>query len=89
MLNFKEKINYLNEQLSITNENYADSFKLDIVFFINDFNEQNQLLFFLNQLSSREEITKWINKLTSRIVMKFDKESESINDFIYDYIING
>jgi len=36
-----------------------------------------------------EEIENWITKLTSRIVLKFDEESERINDFIADYVALG
>ena len=89
MLTIIDKIEYLEEQLDTASNNYADSFKTDILFFIGDFNKQNKLLSFLNQLYSKVEITKWIDKLTSRIVMKFDEESESINDFIFDYIEFG
>lgn len=89
MLTINSKIEYLRDQLDTIPNNYADSFKTDILFFIGDFNEQNQLLSFLNQFSSKIEIIKWVNKLTSRIVMKFDEESESINDFIFDYIEFG
>lgn len=89
MLTIKGKIEYLKEQLDTVSNNYADTFKTDILFFIGDFNEQNKLLLFLDQLSSKLEIIKWINKLTFRIVMKFDEECESINDFIFDYIENG
>jgi len=89
MLTVKDKIEYLKEQLDTISNNYADSFKTDILFFIGDFNKQNKLLSFLNKLCSKVEITKWIDKLTSRIIMKFDEESESINDFIFDYIENG
>ena len=44
---------------------------------------------FLNNLISLNEINNWIENLVSRIVLKFDEESEQINDFIYDYIENG
>ena len=30
-----------------------------------------------------------VEKISSRIVLKFDEESEQINDFIYDFIENG
>lgn len=89
MLSFEEKIVYLENSLNKTEENYADSFKEDIIMFIDDFTGQNKHLSFLNKLESFEEIENWINKLTSRIVLKFDSQCEQIYDFIYDYIKLG
>ena len=88
MLSFEEKISYFENSLNKTEENYADSFKEDIILFIDVFTRENDLLNFLNNLNSFEEIENWINKLTSRIVLKFDSKSEQINDFIYDFIEN-
>lgn len=89
MLSLDNKIHYLESYLTQPNKNYADSFKEDIVMFMDDFIEENQLLFFLNKLNSLEEIENWVDKLCSRIVLKFDSEGEDINDFIYDYIQFG
>ena len=89
MLSLNEKIQHLENYLSQANENYADSFKEDIVMFIDDFTNQNGLLSFLNNLNSLEEIEKWADNLCSRIILKFDSEGEDINDFIYDYIQFG
>jgi len=84
MVSFKEKIQYLENYLSQPNENYADSFKEDILMFIDDFSDQNEILFFLNKFNSFEEIRNWVDNLCSRIVLKFDSEGEEMNDFIYD-----
>ena len=89
MLTFQEKISYLEKSLNNIEENYADSFRSEIIYFIDDFNVTNECLQFLNNLISFNEIDNWIEKLTSRIVLKFDDESEQINDFIYDFIKNG
>ena len=89
MLSLNEKIQHLENYLSQANENYADSFKEDIVMFIDDFTDQNGLLSFLNNLNSLEEIEKWADNLCSRIILKFDSEGEEINDFISDYIQFG
>lgn len=89
MLIFNEKIQHLENYLSQLNENYADSFKQDIIMFIDKFTDQNKLLSFLNKIDSLEEIESWVDKLCSRIVLKFDSEREEINDFIYDYIQFG
>jgi hypothetical protein len=89
MLSFKEKIQYLENYLSQPNENYADSFKEDILMFIDDFSDQNEILFFLNKFNSFEEIENWVDNLCSRIVLKFDSEGEGTNDFIYDYVQCG
>jgi sensor domain CHASE-containing protein len=75
--------------LNITDGNYADSFKVDIVFFIDEFDKDNALLEFLKNLLTFDEIDTCIEKLTSRIVLIFDAESEQLNDFIFDYIELG
>jgi len=89
MLSLDEKIQHLENYLSQPSENYADSFKEDIVMFIDDFTDQNELLSFLNKIHSLEEIENWVDNLCSRIILKFDSEGEEINDFIYDYIQFG
>ncbi|QOG02841.1 hypothetical protein [Flavobacterium sp. MDT1-60] len=89
MLSFNKKIQHLENYLSRPNENYADSFKEDIVMFIDDFTNQNKLLSFLNNINSLEEIENWVDNLCSRIILKFDSEGEDINDFIFDYIQFG
>jgi len=89
MLTLNEKIQHLENYLSQPNKNYADSFKEDIVMFIDDFTGQNKILSFLNNIHSLEEIEIWVDNLCSRIVLKFDSEGEEINDFIYDYIQFG
>lgn len=89
MLTLNEKIQHLENYLSQPNENYADTFKEDIVMLIDNFTNQNELLFFLNKIDSLEEIENWVDNLCSRIILKFDSEGEDINDFIYDYIQFG
>ncbi|MEM5566638.1 hypothetical protein WNY78_16065 [Psychroserpens sp. AS72] len=88
-MTLKEKIISLKLQLETVGDNYAEIFKNDIHTLIGDFNSSNPILIFLKNLDSKEEITHWINKLTSRIVKKFDEDTETINDFIYDYIELG
>ncbi|WP_427871752.1 hypothetical protein [Flavobacterium sp. MMS24-S5] len=89
MISLAEKINYLERYLTQSNKNYADSFKEDIVLFIDNFTDKNKLLLFLNKLNSEKEIEEWVENLCSKIVLKFDSEDEQINDFIYDYIQFG
>ena len=85
-----EKIEYLEQLLNQTEENYADTFKADITMFFDDnFSEDNSQLLFLDNLNSKQEIENWVEKLTSRFVMKFDSGFETENDFIYDYLENG
>jgi hypothetical protein len=85
-----EKIECLEQFLNQSEENYADSFKADIImFFDDDFSKENSQLLFLGNLISKRDIKNWIDKLTSRFVMKFDSEFETENDFIYDYLENG
>lgn len=85
-----EKNKYLEQLLNQPEDNYADSFKTDIIMFFNDdFSQENSQLLFLENLNSKQEIENWIDKLTSSFVMKFDSEFENENDFIYDYLENG
>jgi hypothetical protein len=89
-MTLSEKIDYLEQLLNQEEQNYADSFKVDvIIFFEDDFSEKNPQLLFLENLNSKQEIESWISKLTSRFVMKFDLEFQTENDFIYDYLENG
>ncbi len=85
-----EKIEYLEQLLNQTEENYADTFKADITMFFDDnFSKVNSQLLFLDNLNSEQEIENWVTKLTSRFVMKFDSGFETENDFIYNYLENG
>jgi hypothetical protein len=89
-MTFPEKIVYLEKLLNQSEENYADTFKADIIMFFDDnFSEENSQLLFLDNLNSKQEIENWIEKLTSRFVMKFDSGFETETDFIYDYLENG
>lgn len=84
-----EKIIELEKILLRPKENYADSFKEDIyIYFDEYFSIENKELSFLNMLHTKEEIENLINRLTSRFVMKFDAESESEKDFIYEFFIS-
>lgn len=88
MLNFAEKIEILKEYLSEIKDNYADSFKTDIMLYFNDFEDVNSEDFkFLSELKSKEDVYKWVDKLTSKIVMKFNEDEEQISDFIF-YALN-
>ncbi len=89
MLSLKEKIECLENNLNLTVDGYIDGFMNDISMFFTEFNVENERLLFLNKLSCEKEIIAWIKKLVSRMMMKFDEECESINDFIYDYIELG
>jgi len=89
MPSLSQKIHFLKIILEKEKENYADSFKTDIIiYFDDDFTESNRSLSFLNKLSSFAEIQNWVDNLTSKFVMKFDAEHEQENDFI-EYYING
>lgn len=89
MMTFSEKISYLEDFLSRDEENYADSFKTDILFFFDDFSESNPMFEFLVKINSKDEVDDWVNKLTSRIVMRLDEEQETTSDLIADYFYNG
>jgi hypothetical protein len=89
MLTFEEKIKYFENSLNKTEENYYDNFRDEIIIFFDEFSVKNERLKFLNSFYSYTEIDNWIKKLSSRIVLKFDEESEQINDFIYDFLVNS
>jgi hypothetical protein len=86
MLSLEDKIQYLENYLSMPTRNYADTFKEDIFMFLDVFTNKNELLFFIRKLNSFKEIENWADNLCSAIVLKFNYEEEHINDFIYDYI---
>jgi hypothetical protein len=89
-MTLSEKIDYLEKLLNQEEQNYADSFKSDIIiFFEDDFSQENSELLFLENLNAKRDIENWIDNLTSRFLMKFDSEFETENDFIYDYLENG
>ena len=81
-----KKITHLEKILNQPEENYADSFKANIIEYFDSFEIENKEFSFLSLIDTYGEIENWITKLTSRIVLKFDEESESINDFIADYV---
>ena len=86
-MTLSEKIQYLKNLLYQPEENYADSFKQDIIlYFENDFTRENIQMQFLNQLNTVEEIKNWVEFITSQFVLKFDTEQESEKDFIDYYL---
>mgnify|MGYP003592745904 CR=1 FL=1 len=87
MLSFNDKISILENYLLQIDDNYADSFKTDIIIFLGEFKTQNSNLNFLNNLSSNTEIENWVNNLTSKIVLKFNADEEELSDFIF-YTLN-
>lgn len=89
MLSLLEKIEILKGYLQDIKQNYADSFKTDILFFFDEFkNIQNIDFNFLNELNSKEEIHLLIDNLTSKIVLKFNEDEEQLSDFIF-YELNS
>jgi hypothetical protein len=87
MLSKIEKIVCLELTLNKIEDNYADSLKTDILFFIGDFDENNSCLDFLDKLTTKQEVDSWVDKLTSRIVMK--EHLAGIDEIISDYIELG
>ena len=89
-MDLASKIAFLEGYLALPQENYADSFKSDvIVYFEDDFSVSNAQLEFLETMTSEKEIEDWVDRLLSRFVMKFDGEFESEGDFIDDYLREG
>ena len=89
MLKLEEKINYLEKTLNKDELDFNNNFKSDIYIYFDEFNLENQRLQFLKNIISLEEIDFWIEKLISKLALKFDSETEQINDFIYDFIELG
>lgn len=90
MLSFVQKIEILKAYLLDAKDNYADSFKTDILFYFNELENigENDFTFsFLGGLNSKEEIYNCIDGLTSKIVMKFNEDEEQLSDFIF-YTLN-
>lgn len=88
MLNYKDKIETLNAYLLDVKNNYADSFKTDIFFYFNEFEDIHSVDFkFLHELNSKEDIHNWVDNLTSKIIMKFNENEEQLSEFIF-YALN-
>lgn len=87
MLDITEKLEYLEAYLNKRSENYAETFKAEILLKLEPIELSNPLLGFLTKLESFEDIENWVNRLLSRIVLKFDEEHEQLNDFIDDYLL--
>lgn len=84
MLTFEEKIAFLIENLNKEPENYADTFKTDIFFFIGEFSTKNSFLKFLHPLEKQIDIQNFVNFLTGKIVM--NEHQADISDIISDFI---
>lgn len=88
----EEKIAYLKKYLHKKEANFKDGYKVDIVFFFDEFSSQNPMFTFLENLNTKKEISDWVEKLTSRIVMKYDDETddyEILQEIIADYYLSG
>jgi hypothetical protein len=56
VLTYKDKIDYLENYLNKIEENYADSFKADVIIFMDLFDTNNTLLKFLIDINTVGEI---------------------------------
>ena len=84
-----QKILNLKHLLHQSNNSYSDTFKADILIYFNeDFTEENPQFHFLQNLNSKEAIDKKIEFLLSQFTLKFDSEQETENDFIHHYLGN-
>jgi hypothetical protein len=90
VLSLLQKIKILEANLLDIKDNYADSFKPDILIYFNEFQniEENKNMFiFLEKLKTKEEIQNSIDSLLSKIVIKYNNEEEQLSDFIF-YTLN-
>lgn len=84
MLKIEDKVEMLKGYLDEIKDNYADTFKTDILFYFNEFEDiQNTNLSFLNTLHTEKDIHQWVDNLTSKIVMIFSADEEQLSDFIF------
>ncbi|HBI00103.1 MAG TPA: hypothetical protein PLL09_08115 [Flavobacterium sp.] len=82
-----QKIQHLESYLHQSNESYSDTFKADILLYFNeDFTEENPQFEFLKELQSKEAIEQKVDFLLSQFVIKFDSEQETEDDFIHYYL---
>ena len=82
-----EKVKVLESYLNRKPENYRDSYKTDIFLFFNEnFTDENPLFDFLESFNEQSEIEDWVDFVTSQIVMKFDEEMETIENFIGEFL---
>lgn len=84
MLTFEEKTAFLIEILNKDSENYADSFKTDILNFIGELSSTNPLLKFIYPLNTEIDIQNFVDFLTGKIVM--NEHQAGTHDIILDYI---
>ncbi len=84
-----QKIQHLKHILNQSNDSYSDTFKADIlIYFDEDFTEENPQFQFLNELNTQEAIEQKTAFLLSQFTLKFDFEQETENDFIHHYLGN-
>lgn len=89
MLSLNNKINILKKYLYNFGDSYFDSWKTDIIFFFNNFNNYEDSKFhFLKKYNSEKEIIKGVENLISKIILKFDENEEQLSDFIF-YQLNN
>lgn len=82
-----EKTQALESCLNNVSQHYRDSLKTDLYLFFNeDFSEDNPQMDFLHRFESTSEIEQWVDFVTSQIMLKFDKEVESLGDFVGEYL---
>lgn len=82
-----QKIQHLENYLKQFKNSYSDNFKADILLYFNeDFTEENSQFAFLKELNSKEAIEQKVDFLLSQFVLKFDDDQESEDDFIHYYL---
>lgn len=87
MLTFKDKILHLKKLLLSNDGTYADNYKTNILFYLDELNEENPKLRFLVGYNTLESIDLWLRNLLSQIVLKFDAKNEQLSDFISEHTL--
>jgi len=82
MLNYKEKIDFLAEYLSLKNKNYADLIKEELYIQIFDF--ENISSQFLEKIKTKQEIIDKIEFVVSKVVLH--EHETGINNIISEYL---
>jgi len=83
---YNEKRDYLLNILNQRPISYADGFKVEVLWFIENNFQANEVIPFLVPLKTTLDIKNYIDRITGRIVYREDEDSSS--DIIAEYILD-
>lgn len=85
-ITYNEKRDYLLNILTQKPISYADGFKVEVLWFIENNFQANEVIPFLVSLKTKLDIKNYIDRITGRIVYREDEDSAS--DIIAEYILD-